>query len=275
MKEHIQNLYKPSFLKELCQQYGLTPSKSYGQNYLVQSHPIEAMVEVAEISKNDTIIEVGPGFGVLTFALAAHAKKVYAFEIERKLEAYWDEHKPENVDIIWGDALVHLKETLKKIEGPYKVVANLPYQITSKLLRTFLELGNQPECIVVMVQKEVAERIVAGPGDMSLLSTSVQFYGVPRMVKKVSKGNFWPSPKVDSAVLAISDIERPAGADRFFEILKAAYAQKRKQAWKNISHGVGVEGDHIKRILHEVTGNEKIRAEEVSVSNWKTIVEQV
>lgn len=267
------NLFKPSFLKELCQEVFMRPSKSFGQNYLVSQDIVERIVEAGDISKYDIIIEVGPGFGVLTFFLAEKASNVISFEIERTLESYWEEHKPNNVEIVWGDAL----KQLQTIEYPdsYKVIANLPYQITSKLLRMFLEQDPQPERIVVMVQKEVAERIVAKPGDMSLLAVSVQYYGEPRIVQKVPKGNFWPQPKVDSAILAITNIQRKEHTEDFFRIVKAAFSQKRKQAWKNISKGLGIEKERVKEVLQEVVGNEKVRAEELSVEQWELVRERL
>lgn len=275
MNEKAKQLLKPSYLKELCEKYSLRPSKSYGQNYLVQYGPIEAMLEAGSITKEDTVVEVGPGFGILTYALAESAKQVISFEIEQVLKPYWEENKPDNVEIIWGDALKQLAQRVAEIDGPYKIIANVPYQITSKLLRTFFELDVSPVVVVVMVQKEVAERIIAGPGDMSLLSTSVQFYGSPSIAKKVAKGSFWPSPKVNSAVLAITDIQKQQNSEHFFEVVRAAYAQKRKQAWKNISKGLHIDGEGVKSILEDVTGNQKIRAEEISVEQWKTIVERI
>lgn len=265
----------PTQLKNLCNQYNLRPSKSFGQNYLISDAPIHAMIEAGGVNDNDTIVEIGPGFGVLTLQLAHHAKKIIAFEIEQRLKSYWEEkiREHKNIEIVWGDVLQSInKITLQK---KYKLIANLPYQITSKVLRTFLELKYPPECMIIMVQKEVAERICAKAGDMSLLAVSVQYYGEPKIIKRVNKGNFWPSPKVDSAVVAIKNIgaRNDKKVERFFEIVRAAFAQKRKQAWKNISTELKIDGEKIKSILREVTGNEKVRAEELSVEEWERIVE--
>jgi 16S rRNA (adenine1518-N6/adenine1519-N6)-dimethyltransferase len=167
------------------------------------------------------------------------------------------------------------------------VVANLPYQITSQVLRTLLELEHPPESITVMVQKEVAERICAKParkasprakGNMSLLAVSVQYYGVPKMVAKVTKGNFWPEPKVDSAILEIRNLKseiRDRVSDRFFDVVKAGFSNKRKQAWRNISVGLGIDGEVVKQVLDEVVGNEKVRAQELSVEEWVMVVEKL
>ncbi|EKE06597.1 MAG: hypothetical protein ACD_18C00315G0003 [uncultured bacterium] len=277
-----QNVYKPSYLIELCKKYNLSPSKKYGQNYLMTKIYIDKMLEAGEINKDDLVVEVGPGFGVLTFALAEKAGKIVSFEIEQKLREYWEENALENLEIIWGDVVKQF--SVSKFSAPggpalgwkkYKVVANLPYQITSAILRMFLELENKPESMVIMVQKEVAQRITAKKGDMSVLAISVQYYGQPKVVAKVTKGNFWPSPKVDSAVLLINNIKSPNNDfsdERFFEVVKSGFAQKRKQLWRNLSQGLKLDAEKIKGILVEVCGNEKIRAEELGVEEWVEIV---
>lgn len=265
----------PTQLKSLCIKYNLHPSKSFGQNYLISDAPITAMLDAGEVGNEDTIIEIGPGFGILTLALAAKAKKIISFEIEKKLAPYWEEkiQEQKNIEIMWGDVLQEIGKI--KLPKKYKVIANVPYQITSWILRTFLELPNPPTCMVVMVQKEVADRICAKAGDMSLLAVSVQYYGQPKIIKKVPKGNFWPSPKVDSAVVAIKNIEKKKNAEQFFRIVKAAFAQKRKQAWKNISTELGIDGALIKKVLAHIAGNEKARAEELGVEEWEEVVENI
>jgi len=238
---------------------------------------IDKMLEAGEINKEDLVVEVGPGFGVLTFALAEKAGKIVSFEIEQKLREYWEENALENLEIIWGNALEKFSSLQSKFKK-YKVVANLPYQITSAVLRMFLELENKPESMVIMVQKEVAQRITAKKGDMSVLAVSVQYYGHPKVVAKVTKGNFWPSPKVDSAVLLINNIKSPNNDfsdEHFFEVVKAGFAQKRKQLWRNLSQGLKLDAEKVKNILQEVCGNEKIRAEELGVEEWVEIVYKV
>lgn len=264
----------PTQLKQLCDQYYLRPSKSFGQNYLISDAPITAMIDAARITKDDVVIEVGPGFGILTLELAKRAKKVIAFEIEQKLRPYWEEKMKEykNIEIVWGDALVHLDEHISKLKT-YKVVANLPYQITSKLLRAFLERPHPPQSVTVMVQHEVAQRICAKPGSMSLLAVSVQYFGEPKTIKKVSKGNFWPSPKVDSAALLVDNIQTKKNSELFFKVVKAAFSQKRKQAWKLIAEECHIDGERVKSVLKEIKRNEKVRAEELSVGEWERMVE--
>ena len=273
-----KNLFKPTYLKELCQKYGLSPSKKYGQNYLVSEGVIDKIIEASDLKKTDTVIEVGPGFGVLTFALVEKVEKVISFEIEQKLREYWEENKPDNLEIVWGNALSRLM-TYDLGLRTYKVVANIPYQITSNLLRVLLESENKPESITVMVQKEVAERICAKSGDMSLLSVSVQYYGEPKIIARVNKGNFWPSPKVDSAVLSIKTSKhesiKTVNDEEFFKVVKAGFTNKRKQLWRNLSEGLKIDKGKIKNILIEIVGNEKVRAEELSVVQWVKICKKI
>jgi 16S rRNA (adenine1518-N6/adenine1519-N6)-dimethyltransferase len=274
----------PTKLKELCIKYGLTPSKNYGQNYLITDAPIKKMIATAKLSKDDTVVEIGPGFGVLTFALAERVGRVISLEIEKKIEDYWKEilndkryEIRDKIEIKWGNALKNISP-ISCLLSNYKVIANIPYQITSDLLRTLLELENKPESITLMVQKEVAERICAKPGEMNLLAASVQYYGEPKVIDVVSKGCFWPSPKVDSAILHIrlkdSKIERFKDYD-FFKFVKAGFSHKRKQLWSNLSRGLKIDQEKVKSVLIDVVGSEKIRAEEVGVEEWKEIVERL
>ncbi len=268
-----QDLFKPTYLKQLCEQYQLTPSKKYGQNYLISDSPIKKMIEAAGVTSGDHVVEIGPGFGVLTYALADTGAQVTAFEIEKKLQEYWSD-KPDNVEIIWGNALDKLQDTSNQIQT-YKVVANLPYQITSNILRVILESEHTPESVTVMVQKEVADRIVAKPGDMSLLSVSVQYFGEPKIITKVPAGNFWPAPKVDSAVVHIDVSDRAGDHEAFFRIVRAGFANKRKQVWSNLAKGLHLDKDKVKSTLNKVTGNEKIRAQEISVDQWISITSKL
>jgi len=271
-----KDLYKPTYLRELCSTYGLSPSKKYGQNYLITPSVIEKIVEVAELGDGDVVVEVGPGFGVLTFAMADRSKQVVAFEIEKKLEKYWEEKQKacKNVEIVWGNALKNFQDSVANFQK-YKVVANLPYQITSHMLRTIFEQENKPTSVTVMVQKEVAQRICAKPGDMSLLAVSVQYYGTPKIALKVPKGNFWPQPKVDSAVVHVIVGGQVGGGEAeevFFRTARAGFSNKRKQVWRNLSVGLGLPGDVVKNALTKVVGDEKVRAETLSVQDWHAIV---
>ncbi|MDD4477190.1 MAG: 16S rRNA (adenine(1518)-N(6)/adenine(1519)-N(6))-dimethyltransferase RsmA [Patescibacteria group bacterium] len=267
----MPNLFSINYLKQLCAEYHFTPSKKYGQNFLINPAPITRMVEAAEISKEDTVVEIGPGFGILTFALAEKAGKVLAFEIEKKLESYWNkkiEHY-KNIEIVWGNVLKSSKFQNSKFKK-YKVVANLPYQITSNAIRVFLEAENKPEIIVLMIQKEVAERICAGPGKMSILSVSVQYYAEPEIVMKAPRSYFWPEPGVDSAVLKLKVCKnRDTDVENFFRMVKTGFANKRKMLIKNLESLVGKDGkEKLKNAFKQTGLDEKIRAQDLSVEDW-------
>lgn len=271
-------LFNEDYLKHLCQKYGLTPSKKYGQNYLINPEPIEKMVAAAEIKKDDVVVEVGPGFGVLTLALAEKAKKVLSFEIEKKLEPYWQEQvdQQKNIEIVWGNILYEFKDDGLKA-GEYKVVANLPYQITSHIIRKFLEMENSPEMLVLMVQKEVAERICAEAGDMSVLAVSVQYYGKPEIVTFVPRSSFWPMPAVDSAVIKIKINKNNTAAkndsESFFKIVKAGFSSRRKMLIKNLS--AVADKKVLRSIFQELGIDEKVRAQELSVEQWVKITSKL
>lgn len=270
-------LFDHQYLKHLCQKYSLIPSKKYGQNFLLHPEVIEEMVGAAQIKKTDTVVEIGPGFGVLTLALVEKSEKVLAFEIEKKIKPYWDEEikkHPEysGLEIVWGNIL-QVPTSQFPVEG-YKVVANLPYQITSQVLRTFLEMENKPDVMVLMVQKEVAERICAKAGDMSVLSVSVQYYGEPEIVAYVPRGDFWPVPAVDSAVIRIrikqNEVRSKKEAELLFKIVKAGFSSRRKMLIKNLS--AEVDKDKIRNLFKDLGIDEKVRAQELSVEQWKKIV---
>jgi 16S rRNA (adenine1518-N6/adenine1519-N6)-dimethyltransferase len=275
-----QKLFNPDYLKHLCQIYGLVPSKKYGQNFLVNPEPIEKMVDAAEIKLDDVVVEVGPGFGVLTFILVEKAKQVFSFEIEKKIEPYWNEElkKNTNLKVVWGNVLreVESQKFIKSLKS-YKVVANLPYQITSQVLRAFLEMEHKPEVMVFMVQKEVAERICAPAGDMSVLSVSVQYYGEPEIIAYVLRSSFWPAPAVDSAVIRIrikkNEVRSKNETDLLFKIVKAGFSSRRKMLIKNLS--AVVDKDKLRTIFKELGIDEKVRAQELSVEQWKEFVNKV
>ncbi|MCX6781658.1 MAG: 16S rRNA (adenine(1518)-N(6)/adenine(1519)-N(6))-dimethyltransferase RsmA [Candidatus Magasanikbacteria bacterium] len=268
-----QKLFNPDYLYSLCKNYGLQPSKKYGQNFLVNQEIIEKIIEAGDLKKTDTVVEVGPGFGVLTFALAERAKQVVAFEIEKKLVPYWQDRKPENVNTIWGNVLRQANDLPK---GKYKVIANLPYQITSAVIRAFLEVNNPPEKMALMVQKEVAERICAKPGEMSLLSVAVQYYADAEIIDFVPRDNFWPMPKVDSAiiVLKVHKVMKPIKSDGFFRLVKAGFANRRKLLVKNLLPAIGKQNRGALEQTFASLGLEKtVRAQEFSVSQWSYLAD--
>jgi len=276
-KAKYMELLSPTALKALCEKYYLTPSKQYGQNYLITKKPIEKMIEVADLQKTDTVIEIGPGFGILTTALAPQVKQVIAFEIEQKIREYWDtlQNTHKNIEVVWGNVLTTWHKKEKEVKKGYKLIANVPYQITSELIEHFLETSNKPERIIIMLQKEVAERICQKPGKMSLLSVAVQYYGKASVVLKVPSGSFFPQPKVDSAVLMIADIQDRPNSKTFFKVVKAGFSSKRKQLLKNLTASLHYEKEQVKKILENVCGSHTIRAQELSIQMWEDIVKEL
>ncbi len=266
----ISDLFKVNKIKDLCFKYGLVPSKKYGQNYLINPDIINKVIEVAQLKKTDEIIEVGPGFGSLTLKMSEKVKKVIAFEIEKKLEDYWasilEDKKYGNVSVEWGNILKQDDINLKK----YKVVANLPYQITSPVIRKFLNSKYTPEIMVLMVQKEVAERICAGPGKMSVLAISVQLYTNPTIIAKVSRNNFWPVPAVDSAIIRLEKKEKVELNEKlFFKLVKIGFSSKRKKLINNLLSFFGKDKkEQIFIMLAKANIPQKARAQDLSIASW-------
>ena len=260
-------------IKNTLENYNLKPSKALGQNFLVDRNILEKIIKAAEVNPGDTILEIGPGTGILTKELAKYAGKVIAVEKDRKIMGLLKENLKncKNVELINADILK--TDIQKLISGFYKVVANLPYYITSPIIRKFLEnppAGGPPEFMVLMVQKEVGQRICSSPPDMNLLAVSVQFYGNPEIVSYVSKNSFWPKPKVDSAIIKIKPTadKRKADADLFFKIAKAGFSQPRKQLLNNLSKSLEMEKTKTAEWLSQNNISEKQRAETLSVQDW-------
>jgi len=272
------NTDKPSLGREArtaLREMETRPKKGLGQHFLVDSGVLARVVAASRITPEDTVIEVGPGLGVLTRELVRYARRVISVEIDEtlagRLETAFSES--DNLRIVRGDILELAPAGLLP-EGvtAYKVVANLPYYITSPVLRHFLEADPHPELMVVMVQKEVAGSITARPGRMSLLSVGVQLYGRPEIAGRVSAGSFHPVPKVDSAIVRITSYPRPlvspAERQAFFAVVRAGFGSPRKQLINTLSHGLGMEKEPVRGVL-EASGIEASRrAETLSVEEW-------
>ncbi len=252
--------------------------KSLGQHFLTSRSALNAIVDIAEITPLDTVLEIGPGKGVLTEALLKRAGRVIAVEKDDRLipylaERFADEIASGKLSLIHDDALVFDPVTYHLKPNTYKLVANIPYYITGALLERFLSTTSQPSRMVLLVQKEVAERIIAKDGKESILSISIQAYGVPRYVKTVKARAFNPPPKVDSAILLIEHISRDFFSDMeettFFRIVHAGFAHKRKRLATNL------------KVLapESVLGGARIppnsRAEELSIGQWKILTQKI
>ncbi|MFH1461231.1 MAG: 16S rRNA (adenine(1518)-N(6)/adenine(1519)-N(6))-dimethyltransferase RsmA [Patescibacteria group bacterium] len=271
-------------LKNLLQQHHLKPNKRMGQNFLIDQNIAQKLIQTANISKQDIVLEIGPGLGILTKKLAGEARKVIAVEKDKKLAEIlkeilkdWD-----NIEIIQGDIL--------KIQGLRYglIVANLPYYLTAPAIRMFLESAHPPQSINLLIQKEMAQRICARPprlrpsgyggqARMNLLAVSVQFYSRPKIIHYVSKTCFWPQPKVDSAIIQITNIQKPKGVNikKFFQIVKAGFSSPRKQLINNLSNKLDIPRERIKTALTQCNLLHQARAENLSLEDWKLLTRGV
>ncbi len=252
-------------------------NKLLGQNFLRCSWVVDTLVHTADLAPSDTVLEVGPGTGVLTKALAKKAGKIIAVEKDHNLIAhnlYRIAQTNPNVEIIEGDILKLLQKIILKYklnDTGYKVVANIPYYLTSRLFRLLLENPHRPELIIMTIQKEVALRITAKPGQMNILAASIQVFGNPEIIKKVPRGCFSPVPKVDSAVIKISAISdqklKEAGilAETFFNLLKTAFSHPRKTLLNNLASRL--EKERAVKILAKAGIDPVIRPKELSIQD--------
>jgi 16S rRNA (adenine1518-N6/adenine1519-N6)-dimethyltransferase len=236
-------------------------------------------VDAAELGADDTVLEVGAGPGTLTEVLAERARRVVAVELDEQLLPTLRSRMAHcrNVEVVAGDILAHSIPGLLRQEGgqptpPYKVVANLPYYITSAVLRHLLEATVRAQLIVVMVQREVAQRIVAKPGQMSLLAVSVRFFASPSLVARVPARAFYPVPKVSSAILRIEPhAQLPLGDDEipaFFRIVRAGFAQRRKQLRNALRHGLATTAEAVASATRAAGIDERRRAQSLDVDEW-------
>lgn len=256
--------------KALLSKHGIKPSKGLGQNFLINDSLLEKIIESADIKKGDIVLEVGPGIGNLTTKLAEKSARVVAVEKDEKMVAILKQAVSNfpNLDIVQGDAL---DPNFKTPASSYKIVANLPYYITSPVIRKFLEGDNPPSWMVLMVQKEVAQRICSKPPEMSLLAASVQFYAEAKILFYVSRKSFWPRPKVDSAVIKITPINNhreQISPKLFFKIVRAGFSQPRKQLANNLSNGLKLDKESARRWLEANGIQPSRRAETLTVEDW-------
>lgn len=263
------NLTDITEIKRTLKAYGAYTKKDLGQHFLVDADALKSIVDAANLSKEDKVVEVGPGMGVLTQELCKNAGEVLALEFDKamisivKTTCIKDKNlKVENVNVLKFDP---------SELGRYKLVANLPYYITSAVLRLFLETHNKPEEMVILVQREVAERICAKPSRMSILAISVQFYGNPQIVEVVPRTSFFPAPKVDSAILRIKVYKKPlfeVDKHLFFRIVKAGFGEKRKQLINSISGGLKLDRETTELLLKEAGIRVIARAESLTMLDW-------
>ena len=262
----------------LLKRYDLHAHKGLGQNFLQDPLALEKIISAAEIQPMDSVLEIGPGLGSLTRYLAISAKEVVAVELDKNLlpplKAILSPYQ--NIRLIHGDILKLSPKDLN-LENDYIVVANIPYYITSAVIRHLLESELKPRRIVLTVQKEVAQRICAEPGDMGLLALSVQIYGKPRVAANIPANAFFPAPKVDSAVLIVDIYSSPRIREEllntFFKLIKAGFSQKRKTLRNSLSSGLHISPTDAADLLTRVNIDPQRRAETLSIEEWEKLSE--
>jgi len=285
-------LFSKRNIKNLLEKHKIRPSKGLGQNFLIDKEVVKKFIESAELKPNDVVLEIGPGLGVLTQELAKKAGRVIAVEKDPSMVKVLKEllgsratAKGEEESLLsspcWNVRNVRIvKDDILKINPKYyiipntkyKIVANLPFYLTVPVIRKFLELNYQPKGMILIVQKEVGQRICAKPPDMNLLAVSVQIYAKPEIVSYISKNSFWPKPKVDSAIIRIAPLinadRKLINADLFFKIVRAGFSQPRKQLLNNLSKTLKFNKEKTKSWLLKNKIQPIQRAETLKVCDW-------
>ena len=266
----------PLNVPRLLKEHELTPNKALGQNFLVDPYALEKVIKAGNVTQSDTVLEIGAGLGSLTRLLATHARQVVAVEIDRQLLPVLEEvlRGYQNVKLIQADMLsLDPAELIKQQD--YLVIANIPYYITSYLIRHLLSSSLRPRRLVLTIQKEVAERICARDGKMSLLSLSVQLYGQPKIAASIPAGCFYPAPKIDSSVLAVNIYPEPIIPypliESFFTLAHAGFGMKRKTLRNALSNRLGLSTEQVSATLVAAGIDPQRRAETLSLQEWKEL----
>lgn len=270
----------------LLRRFDVRLKKSLGQNLLHEEHWLEQIVAAGDVGSDDLVLEIGPGAGSLTKHLSQAALQVVAVELDGRFMNLLDYTLAglENVHLVHGDILALdvgklVTERGVRVSEGYKIVANIPYYITAPILRHVLESDFKPNVVVVTLQSEVAKRIVASPGDMSVLAVSVQFYGLPQLMGRIPSGAFYPRPESDSCIVRIDlydNFQVPVSdADGFFRVVKAGFGQRRKQLQNALSSGLGIERDHVASALLDAGIDPRRRAQTLALEEWALIHEHL
>ncbi len=265
-------------VRPLLKQLNVHPSKGKGQNFLIDESVLEKLLAAAELKADDSVLEIGPGLGLLTLALVERVASLTAVEVDPNLASHVRrllETRP-NSRLIEGDILAVDRRLLPS--PPFKVVANIPYAITSPLLRRFLEPPDRPSRLVLMVQREVAERVTAQPGHTSLLTVSVQYYASARIAAIVPASVFFPVPEVESAILVLDTHERPpvpAAPVPLFRVVTAGFSQRRKQLRNSLSGGLRISPAETEAYLAAAGIDPRRRAETLSLNEWSRLTEVI
>lgn len=267
---------RPPSPAESLQRQGLRPRKHLGQNFLRDRTFLRKILDAADLQPSDSVLEIGAGTGALTREIAASAGRLVAIELDDALVALLTAEfaAVPSVSVRHGNALDF--DPCDAFSGPYKLLGNIPYYITGPILRHYLESPCVPSVIVLMVQREVAERMAAAPGELSLLGVSVQFYAHPQIVARVPRGAFYPPPKVESAIVRLTPHPPPVPPerrDRFFALARAGFGTRRKTLANALSIGLGVPRDEVRRLLAAAGIDERRRAETLDLAEWARLAE--
>ena len=265
-------------IKKICREYNFTPLRRRGQNFLINPSIVQRLIKEAELNKDDLVLEVGPGLGALTEEISWQAGQVVAIEIDPCLVKILKDRtkKKENLEIIKASIFDDLPKEVK-LKNNYKVIANLPFNITGKALRIFLEQKERIKLMILIVQREVAERIVARPPQMSLLSLAVQFYAQAEIIFDINQSNFWPQPQVKSTVIKIIPKQQkisPREEVLFFQIIKKGFSSKRKYLLNNLSKSVIIKKtkEELLNLFKRLDLSSQVRAQELSLEQWLQLV---
>lgn len=253
---------------------GIKANKGLGQHFLIDADSVEAIIAAAEISPDDTVLEVGPGLGVMTDRLSQTGAQIVAVETDSKLAELLRRRLPQNVQVAEADIM---QFNLNDLPADYKVVANVPYYITSPIIRLLMESANPPITSVLLIQKEVAERIAARPGNMSILALSVQYYADVELVAEVARDKFYPIPNVDSTVIKIVRKSQPAFAadtQKLFRLIKAGFGEKRKQLRNSLSGGLQITTEQAADLIGQAGLLDTARAQELSLGQWESLYDE-
>ncbi len=275
-------------LKSLLRNNGIKPNFTYGQNFLIDEFVLQDIADAAKVTKEDNILEIGPGVGNLTRVLAERAGFLLSVEKDPKFfqilhnvkKDFKDNFRFEIADALEFNFLKVFSDRLE--EGSklnYKVVANIPYYITGKILKMLMYAKIKPESVTILTQKEVAQNVCAKPGNLSVLAISVQLFGVPELVAPVLARSFYPAPKVDSAILKITLDKTPryklADEKKFFKIVKACFTGKRKQIHNTMTNNLGLDKARALEILNQLKIKPTSRPQELSIEDWIRLVEKL
>lgn len=272
----MNSTFSPLKARSILEQFKIKPRKSLGQNFLVSEGARELIIEAAGVEPDEDVLEIGPGFGALTERLAQEARLVVAVELDEVIFNVLENNLKvgDNLKLVNGDIL-EIQPSELGLRTGYVVVANIPYNITSALIRHLMESDRPAARIVLTIQREVAERIVAEPGEMSLLALSVQVFGVPSIQAYIAAGSFFPVPSVESAVVRIEMQPHPAvgtgDIETFFTLARAGFGQKRKQLKNSLAHRLPIDRERAERLLLDCGIDPRTRAQALGVEQWASL----